>query len=398
MNERELRIRAEIKKAETARSLERIVGAMGGAVIQGGAGADPTDLLVYELGPDTEPDLSAVQTLISRDAAAEVILASDQLDPAVLLKAMRMGIKEVLATPLNEEEVNAALLRCKHRRDELSYKGQDKAGRLVYVIGSKGGVGTTTVAVNLAVSLASSGAQESVVLVDMNMHFGEIPLFLGMRPRHHWGEIARNVHRLDRDYLAASLLAHESGVQVLAAPREFNPREVPTEDVITVFALLKRMFDHVVIDGGQQIGPVSAGLLEMADPILVVSAQSLPCLANTNRILESFYDIGCLHSDRVRVVMNRCLKKSEITLKDAEDSLKMKVFWSVPNDYATAVAAINRGQAILLAAPGTELARSLRDLGSRVAGREPEARAVRRGLFKHRGARTPKPARLQEQP
>jgi len=397
MNDKTLSVQADLKKGETERSLERIVGAMEGVVLEKPDRTVPSDLYVFELGPDPHGDLSSIQTLIKQNALSEVFLVSEQLDPEVLLKAMRMGIKEVLATPFQEDEVSAALLRCKQRRDELAYKGPVKAGKIVYVIGSKGGVGTTTVAVNLAVGLATSEARESTALVDMNMLFGEIPLFLGLRPRHHWGEIARNVHRLDRDYLSGSLFEHATGVRVLAAPREFNPGEIPVDDVITVCAMMRRMFDYVVVDGGQQLGPLSARLLEMADQILVVSALSLPCLANTNRILESFYDMGCLHKERVRVVMNRCLKKSEITARDAEESLKMKIYWSVPNDYATAVAAINRGEALVQAAPGTPLARSLRALGDKLAGREEGAGRQARGLFSRWGARKSGPVSLQEQ-
>ena len=397
MEEDELNIRLNLRKGETERNLRRMIGSIDGAIIVDDKEPGVVDLLVYELSHDGDNELTEIQTLINQGAVEEVFLISEQLDPTILLKAMRMGIKEVVSSPMNEDEVNAALLRCKERREQLKSHGSGSTGKIIYVIGSKGGVGTTTVAVNTALGLQRSNPTESVVLVDMNTLFGEIPLFLGMRPRHHWGDLARNVHRMDRDYLKTSLNSHSSGIKVLAAPSAFRSEDVNTGDVIQVFTMMRRMFAYVVIDGGQQLGDISSSLLEMADQILVISALSLPCLANTNRILESCYDLGCLHKDRVRILINRYLKKGEISLKDAEESLKMKVFWSIPNDYSTAVAAINRGQAVVEVAQGTALARSLTELALLVGGRDPKEATKGKGVRKGWGGRRPRgPAHNEE--
>jgi pilus assembly protein CpaE len=125
-----------------------------------------------------------------------------------------------------------------------------------------------------------------------------------------------------------------------------------------------RMFDYVIVDGGQSLGDISLKILQLSDSVLLISVLSLPCLSNTNKLLRTFSDLGYPPEENIKVVINRYLKKSDISIKDAEISLEKKIFWTIPNDYQTTVTATNRGKALSQFAPREEITRNFRNLAA----------------------------------
>jgi pilus assembly protein CpaE len=359
-----IRIKIEVKQAGLRRKLDEIISSSGRMQVQRAQDTRRADLLIFELGDDTANEFQYIESLLNSDAVAEVFLISENSVPAVLLQAIRTGAKEFLPQPINEGELRQALEKFKDRRDKPGRKDPDGIGRIITVIGSKGGVGTTTVAVNLAVNLAGKkNVPPSVALIDMNMLFGEIPLFLELKPGFHWGEITKNIVRLDSTFLMNILTKHQSGVYVLPSPGHLNHREPMIPELVgRLIGFIQRIFDFVIIDGGQSLDESSLKILEMSDTVLLITLLSLPCLSNTNRLLESFGDLGYLPKERVRIVANRCLKNSDISLKDAEESIDKKVFWTIPNDYKTTMSAINNGKPLYQIASKSPVTRSMEGL------------------------------------
>jgi pilus assembly protein CpaE len=343
-----IRIKIEVKQAGLGRKLDEIIGSIGRMQVQRPQDTRRADLLIFELGDDTANEFQYIESLLNSEAVAEVFLISENSVPAVLLQAIRTGAKEFFPQPINEKELRQALEKFKDRRDKPGRKDPDGIGRVITVIGSKGGVGTTTVAVNLAVNLAGKkSVPPSVALIDMNILFGEIPLFLELKPGFHWGEITKNIVRLDSTFLMNILTKHQSGVYVLPSPGHLNNREPMIPELVgRLIGFMQRIFDFVIIDGGQSLDESSLKILEMSDIVLLTTLLSLPCLSNSNRLLESFGDLGYLPKERVRIVANRYLKNSDISLKDAEESIGLKVFWTIPNDYKTTMSAINNGKTL----------------------------------------------------
>ena len=362
-NNNTIRIKIEVKQAGLGRKLDEIISSTGRMQVQKAQDTRRADLLIFELGDDTANEFQHIESLLNSDAVAEVFLISENSVPAVLLQAIRTGAKEFFPQPLNEQEVRQALERFKHRRDKPGRKESDGIGRIITVIGSKGGVGTTTVAVNLAVNLAGKKSVPSVALIDMNMLFGEIPLFLELKPEFHWGEITKNIVRLDSTFLMSILTKHPSGVYVLPSPGHLNNREPMIPELMgRLIGFMQRIFDFVIIDGGQSMDEPSLKILEMSDIVLLITLLGLPCLSNTNRLLEAFGDSGYLPKERVRIVVNRYLKNSDISLKDAEESIGKKVFWTIPNDYKSTMSAINNGKALSKIASKSPVTREMERL------------------------------------
>jgi pilus assembly protein CpaE len=261
--------------------------------------------------------------------------------------------------------VKQALQRFRERRNPTAVSLNKKNGQIISIFGSKGGVGTTTMAVNLAVSLLNNNHKNTVVLVDMNTLFGEIPLFLEMSPKFHWGEITKNIERLDHAFLSNTLTRHGSGVQVLPSPAYLNGHIQPTPDTMSrILGLMQQMFDYIIIDTGQSTKDTTLKVLQMSDLLLLVTILNLPCLANTNKLMKSFTDLGYVQHERIKVVLNRFIKKSEISLKDAENGIGTELFWTIPNDFKTTMAAINSGKPLQQVAPKAAISKSFREMAT----------------------------------
>jgi pilus assembly protein CpaE len=230
---------------------------------------------------------------------------------------MRSGAREFFPMPVNKAEIVNALLKFKERNKSCFRCKSKKKGKIINIVGSKGGIGTTTIAVNFATSLLElQGPRKSVALIDMNLLFGDIPLFLDIESAFNWGEVARNISRLDSTYLMSILSKHPSGLYFLPSPTQIDGVNLASSDIIQkLLLLMQKNFDYIVIDSGQSLDEVSLKVLELSDTVLVNAMLSLPCLVNVKRLLETFRRLGYPADEKVRVLVNRYHKNSIISLK-----------------------------------------------------------------------------------
>ena len=361
-------IRIESRTTETTNWLERIICSIKGVKIQGADDTRHTNLLIYELGKDIEKEFLHIESLIHAKVVDEIFLTSANTDRNVLMQAMRSGVKEFLSQPLDEAEVKEALERFKKRQEQNdSSIVSIKPGHVINVVGTKGGVGTTTVAVNLAVSLAERKDVKSVALIDLNMLFGEVPLFLEIDPKHDLSALTNQIARLDSTFLMSILSKSSTGVHVLPSPRHFNSNEsLDPKMMDRILELMTRMFDFIVIDGGQPLNQMALKLLATSDTVLLVSVLTLPCLSNTDKLLRSLLTLGYPVDKLIKVVINRYLKNSEIALNDAEDAINKKIFWTIPNDYRTTLSAINQGKPLAQIAQKAAITKNFVELADRM--------------------------------
>jgi pilus assembly protein CpaE len=341
------------------------------------------DLLINELGKNFEKDMAVIQSLLAEGQVKEVFLTANSEDSQILMQAMRIGVKEFISQPISENEVRQALEGFRERQSRGVKRHPHKNGKIISIFGSKGGVGATTVAVNLAVSMAQNDADCSVTLLDMNTLFGEIPLFLEMSPKFHWGEITKNIERLDNTFLSNILTDHPSGIKVLPSPAYLNGHMRPTPEIMNrLLSLMKQMFDYVIVDCGQSTNDTSLKVLEISDMLLLITILSLPCLANTNKLLKSFTDLGYVRSENIKVVLNRRMKKGEISLEDAETGIGKELYWTIPNDFGTTMEAINNGKPLLDIAPKARVTKNIFDLATSLSAPKEEKQKKKWSLFK----------------
>ena len=363
MSKDSFQVKLAIAEPSLAKKLSELVRSAMSFEILNYSDQSKADLLFFQLGQNAAEDLQQALAAVQSGIADEVFLISGVADPKILMPAMRAGVKEFFTQPLDAAEIRGALDRFKERHAQDTGRRDSKNGSIISIFGSKGGVGTTTVAVNLAVSLAQRQDKKQVALLDMNTLFGEIPLFLEMAPKFHWGEITKNIERLDGQFLMNTLTPHKTGVQVLPSPAYLNGHVRPTPETMNrLLALMKQMFDYVIIDAGQSTDDTSIKVLEVSDMLMLITILSLPCLANTNKLLRSLTDMGYVPRDKIKVVLNRYIKKSEISLNDAEAGIGRELFWVVPNDYDTSMSSINSGKPLLNVAPGASITKSFIEL------------------------------------
>jgi len=366
-------VRLEIKEPKVKEELEGIISTLEEFQLDHSGSPVTCDLLILEIGEDLKKEFQLASNIQDSGMAREIFFTSSRLDPDLLIQALRTGAREFFPQPIKKEEVKAALLKLKERRGKGKYEGEKKKkGKIIDVIGSKGGVGNTTLAVNLAASLIETPGSPLVALIDMNLLFGEIPIFLNIESVFNWGEIARNISRLDSTYLMSILSKHASGVYVLPSPTGLDGVNVANPEIIEkLLGLMRNVFDYIVIDGGQALDDISMKILEMSDMVLLVAILSLPCLTNVKRLLWIFQKLGYPRQEDIKIIINRHHRKlTVITPKEAEESINQKIFWFVPNDYPTTMSAINQGKTLLTVAPGTEVSRNLRELASQFVEKE----------------------------
>jgi pilus assembly protein CpaE len=276
-----------------------------------------------------------------------------------------VGAQEFLGRPLDIRELGEAIKRIGgqlHRR----VSSEDRGGKIVAVCASKGGLGVTAIATNLAVSLARQ-EKKKTALVDLNLHSGDVPVLLDMRPDHTMADIVGN-GPLEEARLRTMLTAYDSNLFVLpGAERPGEADRILPVHLAEVFSLLPQMCDYVIIDAGQSFDSRTLEAFNLADLILLVTVLSVPAVRSVSRGLGLFHDFGC-SKEKVRLIINRYQKKSRVTEEDLKSASGVEVLWRIPNDYRTMGTAIDSGVPVVVQSPRSELSKSFDALARELSG------------------------------
>jgi len=374
MNSQRISVSVDAVDPQRAAALASGLAALGGVEVLFGAAAKGAGLTLLALGVDSPSALAADLALVGRLAAqdgqaGQVILVGPAPAPEFLLAAMRAGITEYLPEPVAEADLRAAGARLQARRilsnpaAQISQgQGPGSAlgndGRILLVLGAKGGVGTTTVAVNLADALTRLGTGRTA-LVDLAQPQGETPIFLDLEHTYTWADVAQNIERLDATYLESVMARHHSGLAVLPAPGFSAESGLEPVVLRQILELLRRSYAQVIIDAGTGHDEAALEALDLADEVLLVLDLSLPCLARAKRFLEAVRASRPQLLPRLRLVANRKTSESDIGSNEAENILQQRIAFAVVNDYKSALAAINQGKTLAEADPRSAMAKGL---------------------------------------
>jgi pilus assembly protein CpaE len=308
------------------------------------------DIGLVCIDSNIEKAIKLMETIRDNTPECNLLVVSGSSDGQVILRAMRAGAKEFLTLPVRVEDLVAAL----NRISALKYggdKGGSRACHVIAVAGATGGVGTTSLAVNLGCVLAGE-QRNSVVLVDLDLSLGDADVFLDTIPDYTIVDVAQNITRLDIQLLKKSLTKHSSGLYLLPRPVQLQDMALVTpDDFQRVIGLLKATFTHLIIDLSKSYSPLDQVALKSAKDVLLVTQLDLPCLRNVVRLMISFNEIEGL-KDKVKIVVNRVgLDAGQISLKKAQETMGREIFWQIPNDYKTMVEVRNNGVPLIEHAP-----------------------------------------------
>ena len=324
------------------------------------------DVAIVDIDSDDQKALSLVESLTRSHPEVGIIVVSERTDGQMILKAMRAGAREFLNSPVQIDELVGALDRVALAREGAG--SRSNSGTIIAVAGASGGVGTTSIAVNLAVSLAQA-PDRSVALVDLDMALGDADVFLDMIPDYTLLDVAQNISRLDLALLRKSLTKHEAGVYLLPRPVQIEDiSTISTDDFNRVIGLMKASFSHLVIDLSKSYSKLDIAALEAAHHILLLTQLDLPCLRNVVRLLTSLESYEGVN-DKIRVVVNRAgLDKTQISSAKAEETIDREIFWRIPNNYGLISECRNNGIPLIQQSKNAAITHSINELAEKLVG------------------------------
>lgn len=293
-----------------------------------------------------------------------------------------------------EARIEALLIRAGRMR--VGPRSEQPAGQVVTFFSPKGGVGTTTLAVNTAVLLAGGqdaggGRAEQVLLVDLDLQFGQVATHMNLTPRFDLAALCGDPQALaDVDQATSYLTPHSSGVQVLAAPP--NPEAdfaVTVDQLERAIGLLRPRFDHVIVDCGSRLDPRTLWMLEQADTHIFVIFPEIAALRATSLMLAFLADTATLRA-RTRFVVNHIFPKELLEARDVENLLRARPAAEIPYTEVDMIRAVNEGVPVVASRPSSPAALAIGKLAKTILGMDPApsrdapARVRRAGLFTRR--------------
>ena len=300
-------------------------------------GASQPDVLIVDLrGDHGVPPAVALQR--RNHPATGVLLIVTTLDPALMLEAMRAGVNECLTAPVSVPELQLAIKRL------VGNLAPAAAGDVFAFIGAKGGVGTTSVAVNVATALAVADPG-STLLIDLNVTCGDAAVFLGAEPRFSVADALENIQRLDAAFFKGLILRTKSGVDLLGASGRPVTVHFDTARIRTLLDLSSQINRFTVIDVPRS-DPIALDALDGATKIVLVVNQELASVRTAARMaatLRQRYGQG-----RLLLVLTRTDRRAEIANEDVERTVGIDIAHTFPSDYRLAVQAMNKGRPVVL--------------------------------------------------
>ncbi|NLY56771.1 MAG: response regulator [Firmicutes bacterium] len=341
------------------------------------------DIVLMDINMPEIDGITATELISLEAPETGIIMMSVQGEQEYLRKAMVAGAREYLTKPFSGDEVINTIKRVyeleqKRKLQQSLTVVKPAEGRIVTVFSAKGGVGKTTIATNLAVALATEGFR--VVLVDLDLQFGDIALMLDLTPKRTITDLVGE-GELTAELVGDYLLEHVSGVRVLPAPLRPEEAElVSPAQVQQILGLLKKDYDFVLVDTAPAfLGPILAAL-DLSEQILLLTTLELSALKNVKLSLETMLSLQ-YPPEKIRVIINRYATDIGISLDEYEKHLGVSTAGKIPSDGRTVVEAVNKGVPFILSNPKAPVSAAIRDLAAAIGGKGQEGPPVPRSLI-----------------
>ena len=304
------------------------------------------------------PDMDGIQAteIITKDVpSAQIIIVSVQSDTDYLRRAMLAGARDFLSKPPPADELVNTIRRLGHRSQELqthlSFQssggatgapGKGLAGKVISVYSPKGGAGCTTIVTNLALALHTEDTK--VVIVDANLQFGDVGVFLNLQGKYSLVHLAERTEESDSDFLQSVLVTHPSGVKVLLGPPTPEDAElVNAAQLQKVIETLRPFFHYILVDTSAVLRDFELSIFEASDRILLVATPDIPSLANIKKFFDLIDKLSAYPPEKLLLLLNRVDRRGGISAANVEETLKHAVRGQIQLDDKTVLASINAG-------------------------------------------------------
>jgi pilus assembly protein CpaE len=344
------------------------------------------DVVLMDINMPDMDGIAATETIREKQQAVQVIILSVQSDQNYMRRAMLAGARDFLTKPPMGDELISAI----RRAGEMAKVEKDKVarvqaiplsssvggvagfggprGKIVVIYSPKGGTGCTTLAVNLA--LALKNPETKVALVDGNLQFGDVAVFINEQGKNTVVDLAPRADELDAEIVEEVMVKHAaSGLHILAAPnRPEYAEKISSGQFAKMLEYLTQLYEYVIVDTSPTLTDVTLATIDVSDIIVLVTTQDIPSIKNSRLFLDLLHNLD-INRDRIMFVMNRYDKKVNITPDRVAENLKQEVALVIPADEATAVKAVNRGVPFILDSRNQPIARGVIALADGIRNR-----------------------------
>ncbi len=339
------------------------------------------------------PDMDGIAAveMISRDVPiAQVVMMSVQSEADYLRRSMLAGARDFLTKPFTSDDLISTIRRV-HRMGQTraatvvasapvqpqaqAARGgapvaafrPSKDGAVIVVFGPKGGIGTTTLAVNLSVALNQRADKNQVILVDASLQFGDVGVFLNLPPGRNITDLGSSLDDFDPDSINVVAATHASGIKALLAPPRPEMADLITPDGLKrILEELRQQYDFVVVDTATVINDAILTALDVAERIVLVATPDIPAIKNAKLFFE-ITDALNYPPNKIMLIINKVDRRTGITAQMIEDNIKHQVAAQVPLDEATVLNAINRGVPFMVDQRAKPIAQAMQQLAEKVA-------------------------------
>jgi pilus assembly protein CpaE len=341
------------------------------------------NIVLMDINMPVMDGIRATEILTEEGIEASIIIMSIQGEGEYIKRAMSAGARDYIVKPFG---VNELVNTVRHVYDLEKSKKQKSGGasaikidsRIISIFSTKGGVGKTTIATNLAVSLSSLTGKK-VALLDFDLQFGDVAICLNLYVKNSITEMVKDFANIeqDPDLLEEYLLAHYSGIKVLAAPiRPENAEYVTADHIKNIIEHLKGRYDYIVIDTSQGFNDTVITALDMSNIIMYISALDLPSIKNTKNGLEVMKSLN-YPNEKVKIVINKSNESFGIKHSDFESALGVDVLEMIPYDMAAVTLSVNNGHPLVSHRRASAVSKKIYKLANGIIG---EAK-VKKRLF-----------------
>jgi pilus assembly protein CpaE len=333
------------------------------------------DVILVDVPSDNSPMALRAVELIHQELPDSAVFAIGSMQqPQLIVSAMRAGAREFIERPTTTTDLLEAFVRLTTAQRKVKREGS--RGKVFTVVNAKGGVGATTVAVNLALALQAT--HSNVALVDLAL-LGHAALHLNLKPLFTISDAIRNLHRLDSSLLESFMTRSSDGLQLLAGVSTPGVVEPSTAEFARLFDMLVNHYRYVVVDASSRLDGATRLVCNLSETVLLVGHTDVASLWSAARVLQFLGETG--GRERVRLVLNRFRKIPGFSEADAEAATGAKLLWKIPNQYFAVSSAIDRGTP-LMEQNHTEIARSFTGLAQKLTENDEQVKRAAWSLFK----------------
>ena len=330
------------------------------------------NLILMDINMPGMDGIAATEILTTEVPEAGIIIMSVQGEQEYLKKAMVAGAKNYLTKPFSGDELVQALRQVymneQRRKKVLKFEPRPlELAKVITVFSAKGGIGKTTIATNLAVTLAAKTGGK-VGIIDADLQFGDVSLFLNIIPQATIADLVHDIDSLDDKLLQSYLASYNDNVKVLPAP--FRPEQAETVNGNHLAAIIKTMrqsFKYIIIDTAPSFSETMLAALDAADQVLVISAMDLPTIKNVKLCLEIMETLGYTE-EKVKLVLNRANAEGGMDVPEVEESLGRSFAATLPSDGKIVMSSVNRGVPFVVSNPEAVVSQGIVNLARIISG------------------------------